>query len=116
MADSGFYTNDILNMLKKYNVKPLIAKNVRNSKTKKKTVNKKGKKKKVKLSYAQKIERQLEDMSLREKKLFKKRGKNENIYANYKQIPRFAVGYDRYIKNLHTLSLIYFSEQFLKHL
>lgn len=111
LADSGFYTNEIIELLKKHNVKPLIAKNVRNSKNKiKTTVNDK------KPTYAQKIQRQLEDMTMADQKIFKKRGKIENMYANYKQIKRFNTRYDKYIINLHGLSLIYFCEQILKHL
>src|SRR5271169_1281103 len=69
LADSGFYTTDIMNLLKEYDVKPLIAKNVRNSKKHKNKVNKKGKK--IKLTYAQKIARQLEDMTKQEKRFLK---------------------------------------------
>jgi hypothetical protein len=112
LADSGFYTNEIIDLLKKHDVKPLIAKNVRNSK-KHKAINKN---KKIKLTYAQKVARQLEDMTKREKNLFKKRGKIENSYASFKQIPRFNVRYDKLIKYFHALSLIYFCEQIIKHL
>ena len=113
LGDSGFYTQEILDLLKSHNVKTLIAKNVRNCK-KYRVYNKKGKKKK--LTYFEKIERQLEDMTTREKNQFKQRGKIENLYANYKQIKRFALRYDRYVINLYLYSLLYFCEQFLKHI
>lgn len=113
MADSGFYSKAIIDLLKAHNVKPLIAKNVRNKKKGKK---KKKNKKKEKLTYQQKMERQLEDFTKAEKKLFKKRGKIENVYANYKQIRHFSLRYDKYIKNLAALSMIYFCEQIIKHL
>ena len=115
MADSGFYTKEILDLLKEHNVKLLIAKNVRNSKKNKKKNNKKNDKKK-KLTYQQKIKRQLEDFSEKDKKLFKKRGKIENVYGNYKQIRHFSLRYDKYIKNLQALTMIYFCEQIIKHL
>jgi len=107
LADAGFYTSEIINVLLKHNIKPIIAKNVRN----------KGKKnKKIKLSYKEKINRQTEDFTKKDKKLYRKRIKSENVFANYKQIPHFVVRYDRLIKNLYGLSLIYFLEQILKHM
>jgi hypothetical protein len=70
LADFGFYTSYIIEVLKKHAVKPLIAKNVRNSKKHKRPINKKVKK--VKLTYAQKIERQLEDLTKKRKNYSKK--------------------------------------------
>jgi hypothetical protein len=58
----------------------------------------------------------MEDLTVKERKLFKKRHKVENVYGNFKQCPHFTVRYDRYIKNLFNLTLIYFSEQILKHI
>lgn len=114
LADSGFYTKAILNTLKKHNVTPIIAKNIRNTKKDKKYVN--NSKKNKKITFEELIERQTEDFTNSDKRKFKKRHKVENVYANLKQKPRFNIRYDRFVKNLYNLTLIYFCEQILKHI
>jgi len=113
LADSGFFTVEIMETLKKHGVKPIIAKNVRNKKTNKKYEDKNGKKRKP--TYYELIERQTEDFSESDKEIFKQRHKVENVYSNFKQIPRFNMRYDKLIINMYGLTLIYFCEQILKH-
>jgi len=114
LADAGFYTNDILDTLKKHNVRPIIAKNVKNKKRDKKYLDNNGNKRK--LTTKEKIERQIEDFTNNDKKLFKKRKKVENVYANFKQKPHFNMRFDKKIVNMYSLTLLYFCEKILNHL
>ena len=114
LGDSGFYTEKIKTILKKHNVRSIIAKNVRNKKTNKKYVDKNGKKRK--LTYTEKISRQVEDFTLMDKRKFKKRHKVENVYANFKQKPHFNMRYDKHVNKLYNLTLFYFCEEIFKHI
>jgi len=114
LADAGFYTNAILDTLKKHNVRLIIAKNVKNTKPNKKYLDENGKKRK--LTVKERIERQIEAFTNNDKKLFKKRNKVENVYSNFKQIPHFNMRFDKKIINLYKLSLIYFCEKMLSHI
>ena len=93
---------------------PIIAKNVKNKKRDKKYLDKNGNKRK--LTTKEKIERQVEDFTNKDKKLFKKRKKVENVYANFKQKPHFNMRFDKKIVNMYSLTLLYFCEKILNHL
>jgi hypothetical protein len=114
LADAGFYTNAIQETLKKHGVKPIIAKNVKNRKTTKIYLDKNGKKRK--LTPKEKIERQVEDFTNKDKKIFKKRHKVENVYANLKQKPHLSLRYDKRVINMYNLTLLYFCEKILCHI
>lgn len=114
LADAGFYTYDIIDTLKKHGVNPIIAKNVKNKKKDKKYLDKDGNKRK--LTVKERIEIQIEDFTNKERKIFKKRKKVENVYANFKQKPHFTVRYDKQIVNMYNLTLLYFCEKIISHI
>ena len=66
---------------------------------------------KRKLTVKERIEIQLEDITNKERKIFKKRKKVENVYAIFKQKPHFTVRCDKHIVNMYNLILLYFCRQ-----
>jgi len=110
LADAGFYSNYIMDMLDKYKIKYLIPKNVRNNKKYKKVNGEK-------LTYKEKIEIQFEDFTKQERKIYKKRIGVENMYATYKNTNnRFRTREDKYVKNLEGLTYLYYAEKIFEHL
>jgi len=107
LADTGFNSKYISELLQKYGVNYLIPKNMRNAK--------KYKNKNKKLSHNEKFKIQFEDFTEKDKKIYKKRIVVENMYANYKNSnKRFNIREDKYIKNLEGLTYMYFSEKILE--
>jgi hypothetical protein len=110
LADAGFHSKYIFELLEKYNIKQLIPKNIRNNK-------KYQKENREKLTYAEKIKIQFEDFSKADRKKYKIRINVENMYANYKNTNnRFRTREDKYIKNLQGLTYLYYSEQIFQNL
>jgi len=110
LADAGFHSNYIYELIEKYNIKHLIPKNMRNNKKYKKENGEK-------LTYKEKIKIQFEDFTKKDKQLYKKRIKVENMYANYKNTNnRFRTREDKYITNLQGLTYLYYAEQILNNL
>ncbi len=109
LADTGFHSKFISELLQKYKVKYLIPKNMRNSK--------KYKKKNRKLSHNEKFRIQFEEFTKRDKQIYKKRIAVENMYANYKNSnKRFNIREDKYIKNLEGFTYLFFSEKILNNI
>lgn len=110
LADAGFYSNYIIDTLKKYKINYLIPKNIRNNKKYKKANGEK-------LTYKEKIEIQFEDFKKQERKTYKKRICVENMYATYKNTNcRFRTREDKYVKNLQGLTYLYFAEKIFENL
>ncbi len=101
LADSGFCSKKIRDKLNSKNIKPLIPKNIRNKKKDFKMKN---------LTFQERIKIMLEDFTKEHKIIYKKRIKVENVYANYKQINRFNMRYDKYMNSLIEFMFIYFSK------
>lgn len=110
LADAGFHSKYIFELLEKYNIIQLIPKNMRNTKKYKKENGEK-------LTYKEKIKIQFEDFSKEDCKKYKKRIVVENMYANYKNTNnRFRTREDKYIKNLQGLTYLYYAEQILNNI
>ena len=101
LADSGFCSKKIRSKLESKNIKPLIPKNIRNTKKNFKMKD---------LSFQERLNITLKDFTEEQKIIYKKRIKVENVYANYKQINRFNMRYDKYMINLIGFMFIYFSK------
>lgn len=110
LADAGFHSSYIYELIEKYNIKHLIPKNMRNNKKYKKENGEK-------LTHEEKIKIQFEDFTKKDKQLYKKRIIVENMYANYKNTNnRFRTREDKYIANLQGLTYLYYAEQILNNL
>jgi len=99
LADTGFCSNHTRDFLIEHKIKPLIPKNIRNTKKEKKVKN---------MNFKEKVKLQNSKFTKKENDTYKKRIKIEHVFSEIKRIHKFALRYDKYIKNLEGFLYIYF--------